>query len=43
MATAQSTELAAAEAYMRNRIALDQALGNTLDANHISVDEAVSK
>jgi outer membrane protein TolC len=40
LATAQSSELAAAETYMRNRIALDQALGNTLEANRISVDEA---
>ena len=43
LATAESTELAAAEAYMRNRIALDQALGNTLEANHISVDEALGQ
>jgi outer membrane protein len=43
MATAESSELAAAEAYMRNRIALDQALGNTLEANHISVDEALGQ
>jgi outer membrane protein TolC len=43
LATAQSTELAAAEAFMRNRIALDQAIGNTLEANHISVDEALGK
>jgi len=43
MATAESSELAAAETYMRNRIALDQALGNTLEANHISVDEAIGQ
>lgn len=43
LATAESSELAAAEAYMRNRIALDHALGNTLEANNISVEEAVGK
>ncbi|HKE25043.1 MAG TPA: TolC family protein [Bryobacteraceae bacterium] len=43
LATSQSTELAAAETYMRNRIALDQATGNTLEANHISVDDALGK
>jgi outer membrane protein TolC len=43
LATAQSNELAAAAAYMRNRVALDQALGRTLEANHISVDEALGK
>jgi outer membrane protein TolC len=42
MATAQSSELAAAAAYMRNRIALDQGLGLTLEANHISVEDAIS-
>jgi outer membrane protein TolC len=42
LATAQSSELAAAAAYMHNRIALDQGLGLTLEANHISVEDAVS-
>jgi outer membrane protein len=43
LATAQSNELAAEAAYMRNRIALDQALGATLEANGISLDEAVGR
>ena len=43
LATAQSSELAAAETYMRNRIALDQALGTTLETNQISLDEAEGK
>ena len=43
LATAESNELAAAAAYMQNRIALDQALGQTLEVNHISVDEALGK
>jgi outer membrane protein TolC len=43
MATAQSTELAAAAAYIRNRIALDQDLGVTLAVNHISVEEAMGQ
>jgi hypothetical protein len=34
--------LAAAAAYIHNRIALDQGLGLTLEANHISVEDAVS-
>jgi outer membrane protein TolC len=34
MATAQSSELAAAAAYIHNRIALDQGLGLTLETNH---------
>jgi hypothetical protein len=42
LATAQSSELAAAAGYMRNRIALDQGLGLTLEANHISVEDAVA-
>jgi outer membrane protein TolC len=42
LATAQSSELAAAAAYMHNRIALDQGLGLTLEANHISVEDAIS-
>jgi outer membrane protein TolC len=42
LATAQSSELAAAAAYIHNRIALDQGLGLTLEANHISVEDAVS-
>jgi outer membrane protein TolC len=42
LATAQSSELAAAAAYIHNRIALDQGLGLTLEANHISVEDAIS-
>jgi outer membrane protein TolC len=42
LATAQSSELAAAAAYLHNRIALDQGLGLTLEANHISVADAIS-
>jgi outer membrane protein len=41
LATAQSGELAATATYIHNRIALDQALGVTLQANHISVEDAV--
>jgi outer membrane protein len=43
LATAQSSELAAAAAYMHNRIALDQALGRTLEVNHVSMDGALSQ
>ncbi len=42
MATAQSSELAAAAAYIHNRIALDQGLGLTLEANHISIEDAIT-
>jgi outer membrane protein TolC len=42
LATAQSSELAAAAAYIHNRIALDHGLGLTLEANHISVEDAIS-
>jgi outer membrane protein len=42
LATAHSTEIAAEVAYMTARIGLDQSLGDTLEANHISVDEAKS-
>lgn len=40
LAAAQSTQVAAAAAYINARIALDQALGTTLQANHITIDEA---
>ena len=43
LATAQSTELAAAATYMHNRVALDQALGQALEVNHISVDTALGR
>ena len=42
LATAQSSELAAAAAYIHNRIALDQGLGLTLEANHVSVEDAIA-
>jgi len=42
LATAQSSELAAAAAYIHNRIALDQGLGLTLETNHISVEDAIA-
>ena len=42
LATSQSSELAAAAAYIHNRISLDQGLGLTLEANHISLEDAVS-
>ncbi|HUA21486.1 MAG TPA: TolC family protein [Bryobacteraceae bacterium] len=37
---AQSTELAAKVAYINARISLDQTLGDTLEANHVTIDEA---
>jgi len=40
LTAAQSAEIAAAESYILARIALDQALGRTLDVNHVSIDEA---
>jgi outer membrane protein len=40
LAQARSTELAAKGAYAKARIALDRALGRTLDANHVSLAEA---
>ena len=42
LATAQSSELAAAAAYIHNRIALDQGLGLTLETNHVSVEDAIA-
>ncbi|MGH7248586.1 MAG: TolC family protein, partial [Pseudomonadota bacterium] len=42
LATAQSNELAAEATYVKNRIALDQILGTTLEANHISIGEVGS-
>ena len=37
---AQSTEVASLSAYKHARIALDQVLGETLEANHISIEQA---
>jgi outer membrane protein len=42
LATAQSSEVQAMANYSHARIAFDQAIGRTLDVNHISIDEAVS-
>jgi len=42
LASAQSSELQAEANYSHARIALDQAMGRTLDVNHISLDEAIS-
>jgi outer membrane protein TolC len=41
LATSQSTEVQAMANYTHARISLDQALGNTLTVNHISVEEAL--
>ena len=41
LAAANSAEIAAKVAYSNARIALDQTLGATLEANHVSIDEAV--
>jgi outer membrane protein len=41
LATSQSTEVQAMANYTHARITLDQALGNTLEVNHISLDEAM--
>ena len=41
LATSQSNEVQAMANYTHARISLDQALGTTLDVNHISVDEAM--
>jgi outer membrane protein len=40
LATAQGNEVQAEATYVHARIALDQALGRTLDANNVSVSEA---
>ena len=42
LASAQSSEAQAMANYSHARIALDQALGRTLDVNHISLAEAIS-
>ena len=39
LTTAQSSEIAALVAYSSARILLDQTLGATLTANHVSIDE----
>ena len=42
LASAQSSEAQAMANYSHARIALDQALGRTLDVNHVSMEEALS-
>jgi len=42
LATAESAETTALANYSHARIAFDQAIGTTLDVNHISLDEALS-
>jgi len=42
LASAQSSELQAMANYSHARIALDQALGRTLEVNNVSMDEAVT-
>jgi outer membrane protein len=39
---AQVTEVAALASYSRARVSLDQVLGETLEANHVSVEEALN-
>jgi outer membrane protein len=41
LASSQSTEVQAMANYTHARISLDQALGTTLEVNHISIDEAM--
>ena len=41
LATSQSSEVQAMANYTHARIAFDQALGTTLEVNHISLDEAM--
>jgi hypothetical protein len=40
--SAQIAEVAALASYMRARVGLDQTLGETLEANHVSVEEALN-
>jgi outer membrane protein TolC len=41
LADARTAEVAALATYSRARVALDQVLGETLEANHVSADEAL--
>jgi hypothetical protein len=41
LSAAQSTEIGAISQYSRSKVALDQVLGETLETNHVSVDEAL--
>ena len=40
LANAQSTVIGAEATYISARVALDQSLGTTLEANHVAIDEA---
>ncbi|MGP0072733.1 MAG: TolC family protein [Bryobacteraceae bacterium] len=42
LVAAQETEVATMSAYSHARIALDQVLGQTLDVNHVSVEQALN-
>jgi outer membrane protein len=42
LAAAQSTEQQSLANYSHARISFDQALGTTLEVNHVSIDEALS-
>ena len=41
LSAAQSIEISALSQYSHSRVALDQVLGETLETNHVSVDEAL--
>ena len=41
LAASQYTEVATRSAYSRARVALDQVLGQTLEANNVSIDQAL--
>jgi outer membrane protein TolC len=42
LVAAQETEVATRSAFSHARIALDQVLGQTLDVNHVSVEQALN-
>lgn len=42
LVVAQTSEVTAAAAYARARVSLDQVLGQTLEVNHVAVEEALS-
>jgi outer membrane protein len=41
LSAAQSTEIGAMSQYSHAKVAIDQVLGETLETNHVSVDEAL--
>ena len=41
LVSAQETEVATRSAFSHARISLDQVLGQTLDVNHVSVEQAL--